>query len=130
MADYAAYASFATFALGVVAYAVRITWKLSESEKAIRVEMDAQIDNVQRDVVKLERAGIERSETVRNEFGETAAALRQKMHDMETWNRDTFVKNEKFDVAVGRIEKLLEKSVDRLEAKFDRAVERIQSHKD
>lgn len=121
----ALYVSIGT-ALAAIGYAVRLTWKASRVEKELREDMDAQVDNLQRDVVKLERAGLERAETIRHEFGETASALRQKIHEVETWNRDTFVRKESFELVVGRIEKSIEKLGDRFEDKLDKLVEKIQ----
>lgn len=90
--------------------------------------MDAQIDNVMLDIKAVERSGVERGDTIRHEFGETASAMRQKMHDMETWNRDNFVRKESFELVVSRIEKSMEKLGDRFEEKLDKIVERIQQH--
>ncbi len=121
----ALYISIGT-ALAVVGYAVKLTWKVRGIEREIRDDMDAQIDNVQRDVAKLERAGIERAEVVRHEMGETAAAIRQKVHDVETWNRDNFIRKENFELVVNRLEKSMEKLGDRFEEKLDKLVERLQ----
>jgi hypothetical protein len=49
------------------------------------------------------------------EFGETANALRTKVHEVETWVRDTFVRRDDF---LALAEKL-DKSFERLEAKID-----------
>lgn len=127
MTDPGTYISVGT-ALAVISYAVKITWQLSRVEKEIGEDMDAQIDNVQRDIIKLGNACIERSDSIRHEFGETAAAIRQKLHDVETWNRDNFVRKESFELVIGRIEKSLEKLGDRFEEKLDKLVERIQQH--
>lgn len=121
----AIYVSAAT-AISAIAYAVKLTWKVRGIEREIRDDMDAQIDNLQRDIVKLQSAGMERADTLRHEFGETGAAIRQKIHDVETWNRDTFVRKESFELVVNRIEKSMEKLGDRFEEKLDRLVERIQ----
>jgi hypothetical protein len=126
--EYGIYGAVATLAFGVIVHAVRATWALSRVEKELKEFFDAQIDNLQRDVSKLERAGMERAEILRHEFGETGAALRTKIHEVETWNRDTFVRKESFDLIVARIEKSMEKLGDRFEEKIDKLVERIQQH--
>ncbi len=115
-------------AIAVIGYAVRLTWEVRTLEKEIREEMSAEVDNIQRDVGKLSTTCIERSESIRHEFGETSAAIRQKVHDVETWNRDTFVRKESFELVVGRIEKSIERLGDRFEEKLDKLVERIQQH--
>lgn len=115
-------------ALAVIGYAIKLTWKVRSIEKEICDNMDAQIDNVQRDVANLQRESLGRADTIRHEFGETASAIRQKIHDVETWNRDTFVRKESFEMVVNRIEKSMEKLGDRFEEKLDKVIERIQQH--
>ena len=124
-------------ALAAIGYAVRITWKISRIEKAVRDDsdlkiknvrdaFDAEIDNLQRDVVRLERAAGERAETLRHEFGETGGALRTKIHEVETWNRDTFVRKDSFEMVIGRLEKSLEKLGDKIEDRIERLADRLQ----
>ena len=135
MADLAIYISGGT-ALAVVGYAVKITWQFSRIEKEVRADaargdkelgesMDAQIDNLQRDIVRFHRSGMEKSDVIIREFGETASAIRQKLHDIEVFSRDHFVSKDSFDSVVGRIERSFEKMTDRLEDKIEKAVERL-----
>lgn len=140
VADYAIYVSVGT-AVAVIGGTARIVWKLSRIEKEVRDEgdqkiknvresFDAEIDNLQRDIVRLERAGGERGETLRHEFGETAAALRTKIHEVETWNRDTFVRKDSFEMVIGRLEKSLEKLGDKIEDRIERLADRLQHKPD
>jgi hypothetical protein len=119
----------ATFVCSLIGYAIKLTWQLAQQlamvEKDIREDMDAQIDNLQRDVVKLTGSAGERADTIRHEFGETVAAIRQKVHDVETWNRDNFVRKESFELVIRRIENSLEKLGDRFEEKMDALVRHI-----
>jgi aminoglycoside phosphotransferase family enzyme len=135
VADLAIYISGGT-ALAVVGYAVKITWQMSRVEKDVRAEavkgdkelgesMEAQIDNLQRDIVRFHRSGMEKSDVIIREFGETAAAIRQKLHDVEVFSRDHFVSKDSFESVVGRIERSFEKMTDRLEEKLEKAVERF-----
>lgn len=39
----------------------------------------------------------ERIDRQKREFGENVAAIRQKVHDVETWARDTFVRHDNFN---------------------------------
>lgn len=130
--DYELYISAGT-AVALIAYAVRATWHLRGVEIEIRADMEAQTDNLQRDIArnereiaKLEKAGMERAETLRHEFGETGAAIRTKMHEMETWNRDTFVRKESFEMVISRIEKTFEKSVEKLEKSIEKLGDRFE----
>lgn len=119
-----------TFAAAMIAYSAKITWKVRDIEREIREDMDAQIENLQRDVGKLSSKQTEREDHLRREFGETASALRTKIHEMETWNRDTFVRKESFEGVIGRLESSIEKLGDKLEARIDKAVERLHSRPD
>jgi aminoglycoside phosphotransferase family enzyme len=121
-----------------VGYAIKITWQASRVERSLRDDaakgdkelgesMEAQIDNLQRDIVKFHRAGMEKSDVIIREFGETASAIRQKIHDIEVFSRDHFVSKDSFDSVVGRIERSFEKMTDRLEDKIEKAVERLHT---
>jgi hypothetical protein len=115
VADLAIYISGGT-ALAVVGYAVKITWQLSRVEKSVR-------EDLQREITRLEQEARERSDTYRNEFGETCAAIRQKIHDVEVFSRDHFVSKDSFESVFGRIERSFEKMTERLEGKLEKAVE-------
>jgi hypothetical protein len=124
--EYGIYAGLGSLAVAIIVHAVRATWALRDLEKGLKEYFDAQVDNTHRDVMNLERSGMERAETLRHEFGETGNALRTKIHEMETWNRDTFVRKDSFEMVINRIEKSMEKLGDRFEEKLDKLVERIQ----
>jgi high-affinity Fe2+/Pb2+ permease len=120
------YVGVGTFSLAIIAYAITLTWRASRIEREQQQYTDAQIDNLREDVIGLERGSIERVEILRRETGEMGAALRTKLHEVETWNRDTFVRKESFEVVVNRIEKSIEKMTDKLEDKFDKVMERFE----
>lgn len=120
MADVGIYIGIGTFALAVIGYAVKLTWQVTRIEQEIRDDMDAQIDNVQRDIKGVERDCIGRGDTLRHETGEVGAALRQKIHDVEMFTRDTFVRKDTFESVMTRIENSIEKLGDRLEEKIDK----------
>lgn len=117
------YVGMATLALAFIVHVIRATWRISRIERDNREYIDAQIDNLQRDIVNLEKAGMARADTLRHEFGETGAALRVKIHEVETWNRDTFVRKDSFEMVISRIEKSMEKAWDRFEEKLDKIAE-------
>lgn len=117
------YITIAMFIMGLIAHSVKITARFAKSEKDLRQEFYAQLDNLQRDMKKLET---ETMDVYRRDVGETAAAIRQKIHDVETWNRDTFVRKDDFDLVIGRIEKSLDKLGDRFEEKIDALLDRMQ----
>ena len=120
MADVGIYIGIGTFAMAVVGYAIKLTWQVSRVEQEVRDDMDAQIDNVQRDIKTMERDSLARAETLRHETGEMGSAIRQKIHDVEMFTRDTFVRKDTFEAVMTRIEKSIDKLGDRLEEKIDK----------
>ena len=124
--DYAVYVGLASLTLALIAHAVRVTWMVSRIDKEIREYNDAQIDNLSRDILKIERHGEERIEDLRQAFGDTGMALRTKIHEVETWCRDTFVRRESFDQVVIRLENSIEKAFDKMETRIEAMIERIK----
>jgi hypothetical protein len=113
--------------LSVVGMAVKTTRAVSKSETEMRSDMDAQVDNLQRDIARLDRDAIARGDTYRQEFGETASAIRQKLHDVEVFTRDHFVSKDSFELVVGRLEKSIEKLGDKIEDKLERFFQRSKN---
>jgi hypothetical protein len=110
----------------IIGMAVKTTRAITRSEVEIRTDFDAQIDNLQRDIAHLEKSAKDRSDLMTREFGETVSAIRQKVHDVEMFTRDTFVRKDSFELVVGRLEKSIEKLGDKIEDKLERFVERFQ----
>jgi hypothetical protein len=70
--------------------------------------------------------GIDQTEAeLRTEYTEKIAALTLKVHEMETWNRDNFVRRDSFERVVGALEKSVEKIGEKIDAKFDALTKRI-----
>lgn len=80
-------------------------------------------EDFKKDIARLEREARERGDTYRNEFGETCSAIRQKIHDVEVFSRDHFVSKDSFEAVIDRFERTVEKMTDRLETKFEKAVD-------
>lgn len=126
MPDYGVYVSIGTL-LSVIGASVALGMRISRIDRETREWTDALMEDIRRDIVDLERTAVNRGETFQREAGEMGHALRTKIHEIETWNRDTFVRKESFEVVINRIEKSIDKMGDKLESKIDRAVERLQS---
>jgi hypothetical protein len=120
--DLAIYISGGT-ALSLIGIAVKLTWKASRVEKAMR-------DDFQKEIDRLELEARQRGDTYRNEFGETCAAIRQKLHDVEVFTRDHFVSKDSFESAIRRIENSFDKMTERVEKKLDQAVQFIHQRSD
>jgi hypothetical protein len=112
--------TLATIFLTALTLAVGATWGISRSEKSLKEE-DA----------KLHKYTDEELAKVRREFGETATAIRHKLHEIELWSRDHFVLRPSFDVALGHVthaiqqmEEKIEVRLTRMETKIERTVQR------
>lgn len=64
-------------------------------------------------------------EIAERRFGETVAAMQNKIHEFETWTRDTFVRRGSFAEAVGRLESTIGERDQRFEKRFDRFEEKL-----
>lgn len=128
MAEIHPYILIAGFVLNLILIAVGGTWKLSRVEASInknivdhRKELDEKIvllmQEFERRIVENERR-----------YGETANALRTKIHEVETWARDEFVRKGSFGavaaeikVSVGDLGKEIKTRLERMEEKIDDA---------
>ena len=82
--------------------------KLAETKLDLERKIDAETDNTVHD------------------FGETVAAIRQKMTDMELWNRDTFVTKSTFDVVMQQLRSDAERLEDKIDNRFDRLEAKLE----
>lgn len=104
---------FATYAGAAAAVTVAVAGGLL---KLLSVALKKQID-----AVKLELTQTIHVETdaAISQFGEAMSAIRQKISDMELWNRDNFVNQRTFEAIVSDIRRL----EDKIDRRFD-AVDR------
>lgn len=84
--------------------------------KLISAAFKKQIDEARMELEK--RINVEADAAV-NKFGEAMSAIRQKISDMELWNRDNFVNQRTFEAIVSDIRRL----EDKIDRRFD-AVDR------
>lgn len=128
--DFGLYLNVGTL-LALIGSVATGVWKFAQIERSIRdagvngdqelrEEMEAKVENVARDILRVERDSVGRAEIMRQETGEVGAALRTKIHEIEVYTRDNFVSNRSFDAVINRIEAVMDKLGDRLEAKIDR----------
>src|SRR5689334_15871740 len=104
-----------SLALNIGIAVVGATMGIAKIKDAVRDAMDEHRDEFD---AKIEQLG-------RN-FGETAAAIREKVHQVEVWARDEFVRKQSFEGAVSRMEKAVDDKfngiidrLDRMENKID-----------
>lgn len=108
-------ATVAGFILTAGAMLVAVTRKLSQVEGSLR----AAIESSRREIDG-------RIDAQSREFGETVSALRQKIHEVEIWSRDTFMRADGFykvkDELTGEIKAVrdeLKTDLRRMETKLD-----------
>ena len=102
VADYGIYVNIGTLVTLVLASG-GIVWKFSRNERENREWTESLIENLRQDILNVERISIGRSESLQKEAGEMGHALRTKIHEIETWSRDHFVRKESFEFVVNRI---------------------------
>lgn len=102
----------ATLVVNLIAAVIGGTWaiareskELSEKIDAAKLEMDRRIDSETDNSLK--------------QFGETMTAVRQKITDMELWNRDNFVNSRTFETIVGDIRDAWRRLEDKIDRRFD-----------
>ena len=95
------------------------TWALARS----REKVNQKIDQIR---FELEQRFSTTTDLATSRFGETITAMRQKVSDMELWNRDNFVNKNTFTMVMQR----LDERWDRFEDKLDKRDERIDKRLD
>ena len=126
VSDYGIYVNIGTLVTLVLASS-GIVWKFSINEKENREWTESLIENIRRDMTNNERENLGRLEVLQKETGEMGHALRTKVHEVETWSRDNFVRKESFEMVINRIEKSIDKMSDKIESKIDKLEGKIDS---
>lgn len=106
----------ASLALNVSIAIVGATWGIAKIKDAVRAEVASHKEKIDLELDALGRS-----------FGETAAAIRQKVHDIETWSRDEFVRKGSFENVMTRMEKTGGAQFDKIEARLERMEGKIDS---
>ena len=107
-------------AFEIIIAVVGAAWALGRSKSATDDKIAEKDKALTTELIGLERrveSGIERAT---REFGETAAALRQKITETELWNRDNFVNKQTFNTVIGEIRRAWEQFEARLDVRLDR----------
>jgi hypothetical protein len=69
----------------------------------------------------------ERQDKAAREHGEALSALRQKIHEVEMWARDTFVRRDSFLAVVNEVKSGFNDLGKRIEQRLERMEEKIDS---
>lgn len=108
--------ALASLALNIGIAVVGATWGIAQIRGAVRDAIDAHKEKYDQELDSLGRS-----------FGETAQAIRQKVHEIETWARDEFVRKGSFEGAVNRMEHTVSDQFNKLEARLERMESKIDS---
>ena len=113
------------FALNLVVLAVGGTWKLTRVEASINATITKHKEEADEKLIELERSWENRTVESERRFGEVGTALRQKIHEIETWSRDQFMRKESFNEGISRVEKTLDENNKRMETRLMRIENKI-----
>lgn len=119
MSEWGGYASAGAAILVAVAGAL-VRWLVKWVQTSIKTAVDGSRQELS------ERISTER-DTAINRFGETVQAIRQKINDMELWNRDNFVNRRTFDGIMADTRESLKRLEDKLDARFDRIDQKLST---
>lgn len=101
------------FLINLLAAAVGGTWALS---RVVR-QLSEKIDQAKLELDRRIDAEIDGSVS---KFGETVTAIRQKMTDMELWNRDNFVTKRTFEIIIAEMRETWRRCEDKIDKLFER----------
>lgn len=137
--DYQLIALFITITTG----GAGVVWRLTRVEANIRQSiaaetraledrivaetkaLDEKIATLTAKLAAIEKQAVVDLDVTRREIGETVAAIRTKVHEIETWARDEFVRKNSFEAVITRMEKGLETLGERIDKRLERLAEKI-----
>lgn len=100
-----------SLALNVGVALVGATWGISRVESKITTATQT--------VIECHRKKFDDEiDVIKNQFGETIIALRQRISDVELWNRDNFVRKESFSSVIDSMKSDVNGLGDRIEARL------------
>lgn len=110
--------TIASFIFTAVVMLVTVTWRVSQAVADLRKAINESRDEIEA-----------KQDVMQREFGETAAALRTKIHQVETWARDEFVRKSSFDNGLSRVEKMIESQFSKTDARLERMEGKIDARR-
>lgn len=108
--------SVASFAIGLATNLFIMGWKAKSIEANLRQDMTAT-------VAKLTETMRDEHDDAMRSAGEGVAALRTKVHEVELWTRDNFVRRSDFSQVIDGVTR----SIEGLGVRVDAAVVRIEA---
>ncbi|HWL31219.1 MAG TPA: hypothetical protein VNQ50_03720 [Xanthobacteraceae bacterium] len=112
----------AGFVLQTLLLAIGGTYKFAEMEARITEKITDHRTDVAKALDVVERAAVDRADSVRREFGETVTAMRQRAEQTQAelqttrqWALETFARRDSVNSAMDRIDNRLTKIDDKLD---------------
>lgn len=114
--------------LNLIVLIVGITWKAGRQEifwqRALNKLQTTLTDKLDSQA-KAQKLEFDRfSDDIRKEFGEGLTALRTKIHEVELFVRDTYVRRDSFALVISKMEDMLKLAMEKLEVRLDK-IERM-----
>jgi hypothetical protein len=103
-----------TLVLSLVAMSAGGVWQLSRVEAALRKDITRSRDEIE----------AKQDQQVRH-FAENLAALRQRLHEVELWTANTFLRRDSFYKAQEELKAEMKALGDKIEARLERMEEKI-----
>jgi hypothetical protein len=100
--------------LALVAMSAGGVWQLSRVETALRKDITRARDEIE----------AKQDQELRH-FAETAAAIRQKVHEVELWTANTFLRRDSFYKAQEDLKAEMKALGDKIDARLERMEEKI-----
>lgn len=111
----------AGFALNLIVFLIAGTRQVSRAETALYADITRHRSELEARITTTRKELDDRRDMDLRVLSETMQAIRQKLSEMELWNRDNFARRDSVHTLGGRIETRLEA----LDQKFSEAFERL-----
>lgn len=92
------------------------TWRLSSSVNELKIAIALARDEIEA-----------KQDSQMREIGETISAVRQKIHEIEIWSRDTFIRRDSFFQVTTDTRQAIQTLGDRLEKRLERIENKVNN---
>lgn len=111
--------------INLLVLAVGGTWVLARMEARQKDALAEHRQQMNNTVAEVRQQAFEQAERTRRDFGETIAAMQTKIHEFETWTRDTFVRRDSFMVVIQETKALIQVNGEKIDKRLDKIEEKI-----
>lgn len=111
------------------AFAAVGTWWVSRVISAIREEIASERKEIDVAIGTVENEMRDRVSTAERRAGEAVAALREHVHSIEKFMRDTYVRRDSFYTTTDDVKKQIREFVEQLDRRFNRLEQKVDKLK-